>query len=236
MRVLTIQGICRVMAVYWELIPVAVIKSLVTPLVQELVFDSSSAEVRHAVFKVGSSSLASGFLSCALSLFLSCALSRLFYPSLSSFSPSSLSPLSLHLLSFYLSCLLNYFSRWGVRLSLSSLAFVFLSCALSLLFLSIFSFYLSFCLLNYVSPFLLSLSISVFVFSPFPFSITLSHLFLSCALSPLSLHLSFYLSFCLLNYFSRWGVRLSLSSFYPALFLSLLFLSIFSHFICPSVF
>ncbi|XP_041372219.1 condensin-2 complex subunit G2-like [Gigantopelta aegis] len=50
-RIVVIQGVCRIMSLYWELIPAMVIKAFITPLVQELAHDASSAEVRHAVFK-----------------------------------------------------------------------------------------------------------------------------------------------------------------------------------------
>ena len=155
-------------------------------------------------------------------------------------------------------------SRWGVRLLLLSfypaLSLVFLSCALSLLFLSIFSHFICPSVLNYFSRWVVRLSLLSFYpalslsplslhllsfylsFSfelfftlssslPFHFCLcllsfpflyyTVSSLFILRSLSPLSLHLlSFYLCFCLLNYFSRWVVHLSLLSFYPALSLS----------------
>lgn len=51
-RVITVAGVCRVLSCYWEMIPAHVIKSLLTHLVTNLAFDTSSASVRVAVLKV----------------------------------------------------------------------------------------------------------------------------------------------------------------------------------------
>ena len=51
-RIITVQGMCQAYRVYWELIPAATIKALVLHLVQDLAWDSASADVRVAVVKV----------------------------------------------------------------------------------------------------------------------------------------------------------------------------------------
>jgi len=53
-RAIGVSGICRVSAVFWEVIPVETIRSLIGVIVQKLAWDSSSADVRHAVIKVNS--------------------------------------------------------------------------------------------------------------------------------------------------------------------------------------
>lgn len=51
-RVVVVSGICRVSAIYWEFIPAEKIRTLISTIVQKLAWDSSSADVRHAVVKV----------------------------------------------------------------------------------------------------------------------------------------------------------------------------------------
>ena len=52
-RCVAIQGVCRICNVFWELIPAKVIQTLLLTLVRELAWDSSSADVRQAVLRVG---------------------------------------------------------------------------------------------------------------------------------------------------------------------------------------
>jgi len=54
-RVAAIRGVCRVLCYYWELVPVAVIKQLLTKLVSDLCYDVSSDAVRIAVLQVSQS-------------------------------------------------------------------------------------------------------------------------------------------------------------------------------------
>jgi len=51
-RSLVAFGVCKICAVYWEYIPVDVIKTLLTSLIQKHAWDSSNTEVRLAVIKV----------------------------------------------------------------------------------------------------------------------------------------------------------------------------------------
>ncbi|XP_065883679.1 condensin-2 complex subunit G2-like [Dysidea avara] len=50
-RVVAIKGVCRVLCYYWELVPVTVIKQLLTKLVSDLCYDVSSDAVRIAVLQ-----------------------------------------------------------------------------------------------------------------------------------------------------------------------------------------
>ena len=52
-RVIAVQGICRIANLFWELIPIHTLQAFMTKLVQEVVFDASSSSVRAAVFQVG---------------------------------------------------------------------------------------------------------------------------------------------------------------------------------------
>jgi condensin-2 complex subunit G2 len=45
------SGVCRVLGVYWELIPHATIKALIVKLVDDLASDASVTSVRAAVFE-----------------------------------------------------------------------------------------------------------------------------------------------------------------------------------------
>ena len=51
-RVTGVSGVCRVLSLYFELIPFPVMKSLVGRLVKELAWDSASIDVRVAVLQV----------------------------------------------------------------------------------------------------------------------------------------------------------------------------------------
>ncbi|KAJ8036414.1 Condensin-2 complex subunit G2 [Holothuria leucospilota] len=50
-RVIAVQGVCKIIGVYWELLPAATVSSLLAKLIQEEVYDTSSPDVRAAVFK-----------------------------------------------------------------------------------------------------------------------------------------------------------------------------------------
>ncbi|XP_064594781.1 condensin-2 complex subunit G2-like isoform X2 [Liolophura sinensis] len=50
-RTVTVQGVCHIISVYWEVIPIAVTQALITKLYQEVIYDVSSADVRVAVIK-----------------------------------------------------------------------------------------------------------------------------------------------------------------------------------------
>ncbi|GAB1606710.1 hypothetical protein Ahia01_000953600 [Argonauta hians] len=47
----TIVGVCQMLSAYWQMIPKEVIKSYITTLIEDLAWDSSSAEVRESVLK-----------------------------------------------------------------------------------------------------------------------------------------------------------------------------------------
>lgn len=49
--VLDLQGTCRVLAEYWELVPVTIIQQFITCMLRKLLYDSSSADVRAHVVK-----------------------------------------------------------------------------------------------------------------------------------------------------------------------------------------
>ena len=51
-RVIAVIGICRISNLFWELIPAHTLQAFMTKLVQEIVFDASSSNVRAAVFQV----------------------------------------------------------------------------------------------------------------------------------------------------------------------------------------
>ena len=51
-RVSVVVGVCHVLSHYWEMLPVHVLKDLLTQLVSDLAFDSSSISVRVAVLQV----------------------------------------------------------------------------------------------------------------------------------------------------------------------------------------
>ncbi len=51
-RATTALGVCRVLSVYWTLIPGAMIQTLLTCLLQDLAWDASSGDVRTAVVTV----------------------------------------------------------------------------------------------------------------------------------------------------------------------------------------
>mmetsp|Transcript_50826 Transcript_50826/g.99634 ORF Transcript_50826/g.99634 Transcript_50826/m.99634 type:complete len:1179 (-) Transcript_50826:273-3809(-) len=50
-RTLGVSGVCRVLGVYWEMIPPATTKSLLLKLLQDMTFDSTASAVRSAVLK-----------------------------------------------------------------------------------------------------------------------------------------------------------------------------------------
>lgn len=52
-RVTGVVGVCRVLSYFWEMIPAAVIKSLLTRLIRDLAWDASAIGVRVAVLQVG---------------------------------------------------------------------------------------------------------------------------------------------------------------------------------------
>jgi condensin-2 complex subunit G2 len=52
-RVAAVTGVCKVMSIYWEMISATIIKSLISKVILELVWDASSADVRESVIKVG---------------------------------------------------------------------------------------------------------------------------------------------------------------------------------------
>ncbi|XP_048765257.2 condensin-2 complex subunit G2-like isoform X2 [Ostrea edulis] len=47
----TVLGVFRIMSLFWELMPSVTIKNIVTKVIQDLAFDSSSADVRESVVK-----------------------------------------------------------------------------------------------------------------------------------------------------------------------------------------
>lgn len=47
-----VLGVFRIMSLFWELMPSVTIKNIVTKVIQDLAFDSSSADVRESVVKV----------------------------------------------------------------------------------------------------------------------------------------------------------------------------------------
>ena len=52
-RVTGVVGVCRVLSYFWEMVPAAVIKSLLTRLIRDLAWDASAIGVRVAVLQVG---------------------------------------------------------------------------------------------------------------------------------------------------------------------------------------
>ena len=51
-RASVIVGACRLLSCFWDMLPVSVIRDLLTLLVSDLAFDSSSINVRVAVIQV----------------------------------------------------------------------------------------------------------------------------------------------------------------------------------------
>ena len=51
-RVTAVSGVCRVLSLFFELIPFPVMKTLLGRLVKELVWDASAIDVRVAVLQV----------------------------------------------------------------------------------------------------------------------------------------------------------------------------------------
>ena len=47
-----VLGVFRIMSLFWELMPSVTIKNIVTKVMQDLAFDSASADVRESVVKV----------------------------------------------------------------------------------------------------------------------------------------------------------------------------------------
>lgn len=52
-RVTGVVGVCRVFSYFWEMVPAAVIKSLLIRLIRDLAWDASAIGVRVAVLQVG---------------------------------------------------------------------------------------------------------------------------------------------------------------------------------------
>eukprot|EP01119_Soliformovum_irregulare_P001617 TRINITY_DN11343_c0_g1_i1.p1 TRINITY_DN11343_c0_g1~~TRINITY_DN11343_c0_g1_i1.p1 ORF type:complete len:679 (-),score=214.77 TRINITY_DN11343_c0_g1_i1:86-2122(-) len=50
-RIVGVQGVCRIMGVYWELIPEATLHTLMANMINDLVYDATSAAVRVAVLE-----------------------------------------------------------------------------------------------------------------------------------------------------------------------------------------
>ena len=50
-RVIAVEGVCRILAHFWELIPSAVIMAMMKSLVNDSAHDAASAAVRTSVFK-----------------------------------------------------------------------------------------------------------------------------------------------------------------------------------------
>ncbi len=53
-RVTTITGVCRVLSLYFDLVPFPVLKEVLGKLVKELAWDASAIDVRVAVVQVSS--------------------------------------------------------------------------------------------------------------------------------------------------------------------------------------
>lgn len=51
-RVIAIQGICRILNIYWELIPVSFIQNIFNILLNKLLYDGSNSNVRASVIEV----------------------------------------------------------------------------------------------------------------------------------------------------------------------------------------
>ncbi len=51
MRATVVRGWCRILAIYWEVLPLEVISDLLSVIVPELAFDMSSPDVRLAVIQ-----------------------------------------------------------------------------------------------------------------------------------------------------------------------------------------
>lgn len=52
LRVTGVQGVCRILGMFWELIPAHVLTTFLSKLIQDMAFDASSSDVRVSVFKV----------------------------------------------------------------------------------------------------------------------------------------------------------------------------------------
>ncbi|KAL5010913.1 hypothetical protein ScPMuIL_013218 [Solemya velum] len=50
-RNITVFGVCKIMSSFWEMMPSEILRSFISKLIQDLVWDVSSAEVRESVFK-----------------------------------------------------------------------------------------------------------------------------------------------------------------------------------------
>ncbi|XP_030855770.1 condensin-2 complex subunit G2 [Strongylocentrotus purpuratus] len=51
LRVTGVQGVCRILGMFWELIPAHVLTTFLSKLIQDMAFDASSSDVRVSVFK-----------------------------------------------------------------------------------------------------------------------------------------------------------------------------------------
>lgn len=51
-RVIAVQGICRILNIYWELIPVPFIQNIFNILLNKLLYDGSNSNVRSSVIEV----------------------------------------------------------------------------------------------------------------------------------------------------------------------------------------
>jgi condensin-2 complex subunit G2 len=75
-RTLGIQGICKIINIYWELIPLNIIKTMILKLINDMIHDISCSNIRVAIFKG---------LTFILSNHLSHTILNLLIPSLSPF-------------------------------------------------------------------------------------------------------------------------------------------------------
>ena len=50
-RVVAVEGVCRVLGVYWDMVPAGATKKFTMRLIKDLCFDASSSPVRAAVFR-----------------------------------------------------------------------------------------------------------------------------------------------------------------------------------------
>ncbi len=64
-RVSAVVGVCRTLSYYWEMIPAAVIKTLVSKMVQELAWDCTAVNVRVSVVQVSMSNVYSTVRTCS---------------------------------------------------------------------------------------------------------------------------------------------------------------------------
>ena len=53
LRLIAVRGVCRIVGLYWELIPATVVQDFLKRVIDDMANDCNSADVRAAVFKVG---------------------------------------------------------------------------------------------------------------------------------------------------------------------------------------